>query len=65
MNQSAVWNTNLQDKMICAGMQGGCITYHPGFKHVCLHEYVLQLTYLLYRQQCGSRAMHHIQEKSK
>ncbi|XP_033114166.1 P2X purinoceptor 7-like [Anneissia japonica] len=47
----------MQDKMVRAGMQGGCITSYPGFEHVCLNEWVLQLTYISYRQQYGARAV--------
>lgn len=31
-----------------------CITQHPGFRTVCLDQYVLQTAYLQYRQQFGN-----------
>ncbi|XP_033114230.1 uncharacterized protein LOC117114640 [Anneissia japonica] len=44
-------------KMEKVGMAGQCITTHPGFTSICLNEWVLQISFLSYRQQYGDRAV--------
>ncbi|XP_033107350.1 uncharacterized protein LOC117109201 [Anneissia japonica] len=42
--------TKINEKMEKVDMKGECITHHPGFRDICLNEWVLQVAYLAYRQ---------------
>ncbi|XP_033107345.1 P2X purinoceptor 7-like [Anneissia japonica] len=48
--------TKINEKMEKVDMKGECITHHPGFRDICLNEWVLQVAYLAYRQQYGAMA---------
>ncbi|XP_053378660.1 uncharacterized protein LOC128548224, partial [Mercenaria mercenaria] len=43
----------------------GCITEHPGFRPVCLDEFVLETAYYQYRQQYGEPDARSINERNR